>query len=385
MPAINAFAIYALDLPFKKPFKHAAADRSSSNSLMLKCITDSGHIGFGESLPREYVTGETREESFLQLRDHILPRLIGREFQSLNELTAFLKECDGKAPGEWLAPDTPQTAAWAAVDLALLDAFGNALSQPIRLSDRPLADNLRYSAVFSADRGWKALKSLLLYRLYGFRAIKLKVESTTEAAIHTAKLCRRIMGDGCDIRVDANMAWDQETAIATMQRLSAYGVRSFEQPLRADDLAGLARLIRETGLEVMADESVNDDASLERLIQTRSCSSVNIRISKCGGLIGAMNRCEKALAAGLKVQVGCQVGETSLLSAAQLVLIAAVQQVTYSEGCFGLHLLRTDPVQPLKQFGYGGRPPSFPEGPGFGVKVDEQILSRYCSDHANIG
>jgi len=147
---------------------------------------------------------------------------------------------------------------------------------------------------------------------------------------------------------------------------------------------GLARLIRETGLEVMADESVNDDPSLLRLIQTKSCSSVNIRISKCGGLIGALNRCEKALAAGLKVQVGCQVGETSLLSAAQLVLIAAVHQVTYAEGCFGLHLLRTDPVQPLMQFGYGGRPPSFPEGPGFGVKVDEKILSRYCTDHARI-
>jgi len=385
MPAVHAFEIYALDLPFKKPFKHAAADRSSSNSIMLKCITDSDHTGFGESLPREYVTGETREDSFLLLRDFLLPKLIGREFQSLNELKAFLKECDGKAPSGWVTPDTPQTAAWAAVDLALLDGFGKAFSKPIRLSDSPLTSNLRYSAVFSADRGWKALKSLLLFRLFGFKAIKLKVESTTEAAIQTAKLCRRIMGRSCDIRVDANMAWDQQTAIETMQCLSKYGIRSFEQPLRADDLEGLARLIRETDLEVMADESVNDDASLEQLIQTRSCSSVNIRISKCGGLIAAMNRCEKALAAGLKVQVGCQVGETSLLSAAQLILLAAVQQVTYSEGCFGLHLLRTDPVQPLMQFGYGGRPPRFPEGPGFGVKVDEQILSRYCSDHAIIG
>ena len=58
MPAIHAFELYALDLPFKRPFKHAAADRSSSNSIMLKCITDSGHIGFGESLPQACPAGE---------------------------------------------------------------------------------------------------------------------------------------------------------------------------------------------------------------------------------------------------------------------------------------------------------------------------------------
>jgi hypothetical protein len=76
--------------------------------------------------------------------------------------------------------------------------------------------------------------------------------------------------------------------------------------------------------------------------------------------------------------VGCQVGETSLLSAAQLTLIAAVKKVTYGEGCFGLHLLKEDPVEPLMQFGYGGRPPQLPERPGLGVKVNEAMLSQWC-------
>jgi muconate cycloisomerase len=132
----------------------------------------------------------------------------------------------------------------------------------------------------------------------------------------------------------------------------------------------------------MADESFSDRASLELLLNRRACSGINVRISKCGGLVAAARRCEEALRAGLTVQIGCQVGESSLLSAAQLVLISAVPQAIYLEGCYGKHLLRDDPVRPCLQFGYGGRPPKLPEGPGLGVHVDEAKLNQWVSRHA---
>jgi L-alanine-DL-glutamate epimerase-like enolase superfamily enzyme len=128
----------------------------------------------------------------------------------------------------------------------------------------------------------------------------------------------------------------------------------------------------------MVDESLSDAQSLETLIDKGACTAVNARISKCGGLMAAYNRCLRALEAGLTVQVGAQVGETSLLSAAQLMLITAVGRVRYGEGCFGLHLLKEDPFSPLVQFGFGGRPPSLPEGPGLGVVPDPGILNRWC-------
>ena len=89
-----------------------------------------------------------------------------------------------------------------------------------------------------------------------------------------------------------------------------------------------------------------------------------------------MARCRQALDAGLTVQVGCQVGESSLSSAAHLALLAAVPEVTYAEGCFGRLLLREDPAEPLLQFGRGGRPPRRPAGAGLGVRVDAERLSR---------
>ena len=79
------------------------------------------------------------------------------------------------------------------------------------------------------------------------------------------------------------------------------------------------------------------------------------------------------------VQIGCQVGESSLLSSAHLALVSMVQSVTYAEGCFGHFLLKEDPVAPLLQFGRGGRPPAIPAGPGFGVTVDESALARWTT------
>jgi muconate cycloisomerase len=166
--------------------------------------------------------------------------------------------------------------------------------------------------------------------------------------------------------------------------MSEHGVRLFEQPVEKDDVRGLARLVRESGLGVMVDESMTDRASLERLIAEKACTAVNVRISKCGGLMASLARCREVTGAGLTLQIGCQVGESSLLSAAQMALISAVEKVDYAEGCFGLHLLREDPAHPVLQFGRGGNPPNRPHGSGFGVEVDETVLKRWTVRHETI-
>jgi muconate cycloisomerase len=166
------------------------------------------------------------------------------------------------------------------------------------------------------------------------------------------------------------------------------GIGSFEQPIAADDLAGLARLVAESSAQIMVDEGLTNRDSLQRFISHRACTAANVRISKCGGLVGADARCREALAAGLLLQVGCQVGESSLLSAAHLTLLSALAPLTpgvrFAEGCFGRHLLREDPVSPLVQFGYGGRPPRRPPGAGLGIRVDQAMLQRWAVDQAMI-
>ncbi|MEA2079024.1 MAG: enolase C-terminal domain-like protein [Pseudomonadota bacterium] len=382
MAGILSFELSAVELPFRKPFKHAAAERSSSYSLFLKCTTDSGAVGFGESLPREYVTGESRGSAFAMLRDNILPRLLGKQFDSMQDVESFLHHCNGQTPG-WVAADVPQTAAWCAVDLALLDAFGKTFgARALSTEPATLPADFRYSGVLSADKGWRLIKSALKQRLFGIRQVKLKVDDTED--VKAVRLLRRVFGRNFDVRVDTNMIWDVEQAVHSMRDMARCGVTSFEQPVAAEDIEGLAWLVEETGLNVMADESLTTGASLQRLIETKACTAANVRVSKCGGLVAALNRSREALAANMSLQLGCQVGESSLLSAAHMRLAQAVQPVTYAEGCFGLFLLREDPVVPLLQFGYGGRPPQVPQGNGLGVNIDENVLDHWTVEKARV-
>src|SRR5215217_7930993 len=392
MPTVTELRLFAVDLPFKAAFRHAAADRATSESLFLRVGLDSGAEGWGESLPRAYVSGEAREGAFALLRDTILPALAGRSFRSLAEAVSFLEKCDGKAPPDWVHPDVPQTAAWCSVDLALLDAFGRASGEPARPvagGQAPPATSLRgyrYSGVVSAGRGWPYAVSPLKVRAFRFPQVKLKLGQ--DGTVPAARTARRLLGRRVDLRVDANMAWDVEQALELIGQLRSVGIRSFEQPIAADDLAGLARLVAESSAQIMVDEGLTDRDSLQRFIIHRACTGANIRISKCGGLVGAYARCREAHDAGLILQVGCQVGESSLLSAAHLTLLSALAPLTpgvrYLEGCFGRHLLREDPAAPLVQFGYGGRPPPRPAGAGLGVRVDLAALQRYVVDQATV-
>jgi L-alanine-DL-glutamate epimerase-like enolase superfamily enzyme len=392
MPTVTELRLFAVDLPFKVTIRHAAAARTTSESLFLRVGLDSGAQGWGESLPRAYVSGERREGAFALLRDAVLPALLGQRFQSLPDLVAFLEKCDGKAPPEWVSPEVAQTSAWCSVDLALLDAFGRASGEPARPgaglpapSDAALR-RYRYSGVVSAGQGWSHAVSLLKLRAFRFRHVKLKVER--EGALPAARTARRLLGRRVDLRVDANMAWTVEQALEAIGQLRSVGIRSFEQPIASSDLAGLARLVADSSAQIMVDEGLTDRDALQRFIDHRACTAANVRISKCGGLVGAVARCREALDAGLMLQVGCQVGESSLLSAAQLTLLSSlaplIPGVRYAEGCFGRHLLREDPASPLVQFRYGGRPPRRPPGAGLGVEVDLAALQRYTLDQASV-
>jgi L-alanine-DL-glutamate epimerase-like enolase superfamily enzyme len=382
MVTIGSFEIFSAELPFRVKFKHSAAERTTSSSIFVKCTTETGTSGWGESLPREYVTGETRDGAVELLRTAVLPRIVGKSFPSLDALKAFLGDCNGMAPPDWVEPDVSQTAAWCAVDLALLDAVGRELGEPVVGPSLSPEKSLCYSSVASAETGLKMHVFGLFGKLKGLRHVKLKV--TNDVDEHTMRAVRRAFGRSTNLRADANMAWTRERAAQAMRMMEGFGVTSFEQPLAADDLDGLAELVKETGLGVMADESFTTGASLSELIRRQACTAVSVRISKCGGLVASLARCREALAAGLTLQVGCQVGESSLISAAQLALLSEIEGVTYAEGCFGQLLLQKDPVKPVLTFGRGGRPPQRPTGPGFGVEVDESLLRRHSTSTVTI-
>ena len=393
MPTVTELHLFAVDLPFKVAFRHAAAARTTSDSLFLRARLDDGTEGWGEcAASRLRLGGEPRAGVRAACGTQILPALVGRSFRSLPEAVSFLEKCDGKAPPEWVAPEVPQTSAWCSVDLALLDAFGRASGEPVRPAagvPAPSAAALRGTATAGSRppaEGWSLRCRCSSCAPSG--------SPTSSSSSSTTGPCRRPgrLG-GCSAAGSSSGStptWPGTSIRPSRSSASSKRSGSARSSSRspADDLTGLARLVRESSAQIMVDEGLTDRDSLQRFITHQACTAVNVRISKCGGLIGAYARCREALDAGLMLQVGCQVGESSLLSAAHLTLLSALAPLTpgvrFAEGCFGRHLLREDPASPLVQFGYGGRPPRPPQGAGLGVQVDPVLLEGSTVDRARV-
>jgi muconate cycloisomerase len=120
------------------------------------------------------------------------------------------------------------------------------------------------------------------------------------------------------------------------------------------------------------------------LIDLQACQIFNIRLSKCGGPGAAARIRQMAVAAGLRYQLGCHVGETSILSAAGRHFADCVPGPAYLEGSFSPFLFPREPVARSVVFGPGGAALPLP-GPGLGIEVLEAALPDFALDHWQLG
>ena len=369
---VVSFEIRQVELPFRMAFRHARKARRTSASLFVRCTLANGTVGYGEALPRPYVTGETAAGSFDLLAGLILPFLLGRDFTDFASVENF---CEALYPA--LAAQVPGLprhfgAACCAAELSLLDAFGHHFNRSLHTG---AADGLRCSGVISSGSPLSVLGLALRYRSAGLPSVKLKVGTSCDRL--NARLCRLALGRRVGLRADANAVWTPALAARIIPPLRHAGIEWIEQPLPAADLDAMARLHRETGARLIADESLRDMRDAEAIAAAGACQAFNIRISKCGGFFQSLRIARLARERGIALQVGCQVGESAILAAAGLALARRLQPLLCFEGCFGTWLLREDVTPRPFRFGPGGVPPEPIAASGLGIEVDPRVLERH--------
>jgi muconate cycloisomerase len=371
--SVSAVEVLTAELPFRFSFGHALAERRSSTNVFVKVTLSDGTTGFGEGIPRPYVTGETVEGAVSALGDRHGPALVGCELTDPETVPALLAELATSAP----RPAVPG-AAWCALELALLDAAGRLFALPAQHWLGPVrAPVLVYDAVipFSGSRALGAVA--VLVRMLGIPRVKVKVGVDLDHDLDRLRLLRRVLGDDIDLRVDANCAWTAEQALAAIDQMRRYRISLVEQPVAADDLDGLSRLTAACPELIAVDESLRTVAEAEDLVAAKACDAFNIRVSKCGGLLASMRIAQLAADAGLTCIVGAQVGESGILSAAGRHLASCIAP-RYLEGSGGRLLLDEDITTERVLPGWGGRARPH-AGPGLGVSVAEDVMARHQS------
>ena len=373
MSVVSRIEVLTANLPFRFSFGHALAERRASTNVYVKLTLDDGTTGFGEGVPREYVTGETVESAVAALCDQYAPALLGRELRDPDDVPATLDDVTRPAPA---TDGAIQGAAWCALELALLDAAGKRFNRSVAHWLGPTrAPVVRYDAVlpFTGRRTLAALA--LVIRLLGFRHVKVKVGDDLRTDLGALRLLRRLLGPRSDLRVDANCAWTADEALAAIARMRPYRISAVEQPVPAGDLDGLRRITAATPELIVVDESLRTVEEARALAAQRACDAFNIRVSKCGGLLNSARIARIAEEAGLTCVVGAQVGESGILSAAGRHLAAAIAP-RYVEGSAGRLLLKEDLTVENVLPGRGGRARPY-QRPGLGVRIKEGTLRKY--------
>lgn len=367
--SVSEVEVMSAELPFRFAFGHALAKRRSSTNVYVKVTLSDGSIGFGEGVPREYVTGETVEDALAALCDRLGPPLLGREISHLQPPPAILESIAEAGRGL-------SGAAGCALELALLDAAGRHARQSVRRWLGPTRTTvLQYDAVIPFASSSVLSAAAWVTRLLGLRNVKVKVGRELDDDARTLATLRRVLGSEVDLRIDANCAWTAEQALHAVDRLRRFGLSAVEQPVAAGDIDGLRRLRREWDEPIVVDESLRTVSDARTLIKAEACDGFNIRVSKCGGLLESIRIASLAEAAGLFCIVGAQVGESGILSAAGRHLAACINP-RYLEGSAGRLLLKEDLTEENVLPGWGGRGRSF-DGDGLGVHVREGVLRRY--------
>ena len=126
------------------------------------------------------------------------------------------------------------------------------------------------------------------------------------------------------LRVDANAAWNLETALQLIPQLKELGVELVEQPLAKDDWEGMKILYKASSLPLYADESCVSEKDVEKCKD--HFHGINIKLTKCSGITPARRMIDKAKELKLKVMIGCM-NESTIGSAAIAHLLPFIDHV----------------------------------------------------------
>ena len=288
---------YPYTLELRHAFAIATSSRTTTPAVMVELEKD-GVVGYGEASMPPYL-GETHDSAAAFLRK---VNLSG--FPDPFQLEDILPAIDAIAPGN--------TAAKAAVDIALHDWVGRTLGTPLyRLWGLNPAKTPMTSFTIGIDSAEVVRQKTREAEPY--KIITVKLGRGAESDRMMIETIRQVTDK--PITVDANQGWkDRAAALPMIEWLAVRGVEFIEQPMPKDQLDDTAWLRERSPLPLIADENVQ---RLDDVKRTHGVfHGVNIKLMKCTGLREAHKMITLARALGMKVMLGCMTETSCAISAA---------------------------------------------------------------------
>lgn len=354
-------------IPFVEGFETSGGRRACREGLVLRVECEDGTAGLGEVSPLPGFGGGRLADCLAVLR-RWAGHFVGLTPEQGRLQLARLAEHHTHVP-----------ALLFGLETALLEAEARRRDLPLAaLLARPRRRSVAVNATVAVADDAAAADAARDAVADGFRCVKLKVGMADSVGAEVARLerVRDAIGPGVELRADANGAWSVDRAIAVLSAARGVGLALVEQPVPRDDLVGLARVRREAGVPVAADEAVGSLADARAVLAAGAADALVLKPTVVGGLKLCRWIVDEAEPVGVDVIVTSTL-EAGIGVAAALQLAATLHDSAPTSGLATGPLLRADLLRaPLRVVDGAIR---LPEEPGLGVRLDEAQLAQHAS------
>lgn len=316
---ITAITFGMLRVPLKTAFKTALRTVERVEDIVVMVHTDTGHVGHGEAPATAVITGDTHGSIVDAIRHYIAPRLIGLEVANLNRITRLIQGALER-----------NTSAKAAVEIAVYDLFGQLYGAPLYKMLGGGDPVVTTDITISVDTIDKMVADSIAAVERGFDSLKIKVGKDIGVDIERTKAIHAAVHDRALLRLDANQGWTAKQAVHAIGTLEDAGVHLelVEQPVRAQDLAGMRHVTEHVHTPIMADESVFGPMEVIELIRMRAADIINIKLMKTGGISNAIRIADIAALHQVDCMIGCMLESSISVAAAVHVAVAKADVIT---------------------------------------------------------
>lgn len=279
MSPIERVEIFQVDLPPKVVRTDAIQSFVKQETPLVRITCADGAQGTGYT----YTIGTGGSSVVALLRDHLAPRLIGRDAA---EIEAIWKDLFFATHATAVGAIT--SLALAAVDTALWDLRCRRAGEPLW---KLAGGAQRQVPVYTTEGGWlhhpaqQLVDESLAAKAAGFKGAKLKVGKPSIAEdVARLQAVREAVGDSFELMVDANQAF---TVAEARRRAYAYADLSLswlEEPLPAEDLGGHVELAAHATMPIAVGESIYHASHFREYLERDACSIVQVDCARIGGI-----------------------------------------------------------------------------------------------------
>lgn len=292
---IKAIRAYTKNLGLIKPYQIAYDMTTDAVNAFLEIELENGIVGFGSAAASEYVFGEKLEQTIANLQSDEIQKWIGRDIRHFHSIIAESNRLFPK-----------YSATRTAIDISLHDAFGKYLGIPVVDFYGRVHRSLPTSITIGISSVEETLQEAGEYKDQGFRILKIKIGLNLEEDIERCLKLRETFGTHFKIRVDGNQGYNSAQTLAFIKATISLGLELVEQPMPVGTEAEMKTLPAEVRNIIACDESLKNASSAIFLAsEPRACGIFNIKLMKCGGLLGAFEIATIAQASGIKLFWGC--------------------------------------------------------------------------------